>query len=74
MKRPISEIRRDAGVPQRLAAAELGIHRTTWGRWERNEKAPKRRTFSRAAMESAVMRAASSLGSGIQMHIADFVE
>ncbi len=71
MKRPISEIRREAGVPQRLAAAEIGIHRTTWGRWERSERTPKRRTFSRAAMEKAVIRAASTIGSGIQINIED---
>jgi len=72
MKRPIAEIRRDAGVPQRLAAAEIGVAQSTWSVYERAERTPKRRTLSRAVMLNAVKRAAAAAGSGIQMHIEDF--
>ncbi|MBX3504474.1 MAG: helix-turn-helix transcriptional regulator [Parvibaculum sp.] len=73
MKRPIAEIRRSAGVPQRLAAAELGIAQSTWSVYERAERAPKRRSFSRAAMLKAVTRAARGIGSGLQVDLEDCI-
>lgn len=72
MKRPIAEIRRDARVSQRRAAAEIGITQSTWSVHERAERTPKRRTLSRAVMLNAVMKAAWAAGSGLQMHIEDF--
>jgi len=73
MKRPISDIRKSSGVTQKRAASELGIAQSTWSVWERGERAPKRRTFSRSAMLKAVTRAAAMIGSGIQIDVEDIV-
>jgi transcriptional regulator with XRE-family HTH domain len=72
MKRPISEIRRGSGVLQRQAAQELGIAQSTWSRYERAERLPKRMSMTRSAMLNAIRRAAASIGSGIQMDVEDF--
>lgn len=73
MKRPIAEIRRDAGATQKSCAAVLGIGRSTWGAHERAETHPGRRTMSRNVMIEAVRKVAAASGSGIQVHIEDLV-
>jgi len=69
--RPIGEVRRAHGVPQRQAAERINVSRSTWSRYERAEKHPKRLIFTRRVMLKAIQDVASELGNDVQLDIED---
>lgn len=69
--RPIGEVRRAHGVLQRQAAEKISVSRSTWGRYERSEKYPKRLTLTRRVMLKAIQDVASELGNDVQLDIED---
>lgn len=70
--RPIGEVRRAHGVLQRQAAEKISVSRSTWGRYERAEKYPKRLSLTRRVMLKAIQDVATELGNDVQLDVEDF--